>query len=232
VAFSERRDSAEVRISKVEAGAGGLRFRIASPWGEAPVRCSLIGAFNVANVVAALVAALEAGLPLETLSAALENLSPVPGRMQPLRHAGAPLVVIDFAHTPDALRQVLDTLRALCAGRLIVVFGCGGDRDRGKRPLMGEAVSAVADLAVITSDNPRSEDPLAIIRDIEAGMRGAYRVCADREEAICSAIEEGAPGDCVLIAGKGHEAFQVVGDQRRPFDDAAVARQCLEGIAA
>lgn len=232
LAFSERGEPAEVRISRVEAGARGLRFRMASPWGEATVRCSLIGAFNVANVACALIAALQAGLPLAGLIDALESLTPVPGRMQPLRHAGGPLVVVDFAHTPDALKQVLDTLRAVCAGRLIVVFGCGGDRDRGKRTLMGEAVSSVADLAVITSDNPRSEDPLAIIRDVEAGMRGDYRVCVDREAAIRVAIESGSREDCVLIAGKGHESFQIIGDQRRPFDDAAIARHCLEAIAA
>lgn len=232
IAFGERNDKADVRISKVVADENGLRFHLASPWGTGAMRCSLIGAFNVANVVAALVAALESGLPLDALEGALGTLSAVPGRMQPLHHAGGPLVVIDFAHTPDALQQVLATLRELCAGRLIVVFGCGGDRDRGKRPLMGAAVSAVADLAVITSDNPRSEEPRAIIRDIETGMQGEYRVCVDREDAIRTAIELGSSGDCVLIAGKGHEAFQIVGAERRPFDDAAIAREHLEGIAA
>lgn len=223
---------ADVMVSQLEVRPSGLRFRFTSPWGEGVLRTPLLGAFNAANVVAAMVAALEAGLPLDALRDALERLTPVPGRVQPLRADGAPLVVIDYAHTPDALSQVLATLRELSDGRLIAVFGCGGDRDRGKRELMARAVSRGADYAVITSDNPRSEDPEAIIADVEAGMSSDFRSCADRGEAIRCAIEMAAPGDCVLIAGKGHEAYQIIGDERRSFDDAAVARECLEALAA
>jgi len=232
VTYALNSAAADVRGSRLEVLDKGLRFRLETPWGEGTVRCPLLGAFNGANVLAALTGALVAGLPFSTVVAAAEYLDAVRGRMQPLRVKGGPLVVVDFAHTPDALREVLQTLRGLCRGRLIVVFGCGGDRDRGKRPLMAEAVSASADFAIITSDNPRREDPAAIIADIETGMRGAYTTQVDRAEAIALAIREATARDCVLIAGKGHETYQVQGTQRFPFDDAAVARSCLEGLAA
>ena len=151
--------NADVRAKRLDTSADGLRLRIESPWGAASVRCPLLGRFNAANLLAALGAALGAGLPFATLIGALERVEAPPGRMQALRRRGAPLVVIDYAHTPDALTQVLKALREQCAGRLIAVFGCGGDRDRGKRALMAGAVSALADYAVVTSDNPRAEDP-------------------------------------------------------------------------
>jgi UDP-N-acetylmuramoyl-L-alanyl-D-glutamate--2,6-diaminopimelate ligase len=221
-----------VTFSRIETLGSGLRFRLATPWGDARLRCPLIGAFNVSNIAAALTAALEAGLPFDTLTAAVASLRAVPGRMEPLRVAGAPLVVVDYAHTPDALAKVLVTLREQCRGRLVAVFGCGGDRDRGKRALMAEAVSAHADFAVITSDNPRSEDPAAIIADIEAGMSGDFTVFVDRAEAIRHAIANAAPADCVLIAGKGHEDYQVIGRERLSFSDLRVAQAALSGVAA
>ncbi|EED33854.1 UDP-N-acetylmuramoylalanyl-D-glutamate-2, 6-diaminopimelate ligase [gamma proteobacterium NOR5-3] len=224
--------TAEVRLSHLKLSRAGLRFRFESPWGEATLTCPLLGKFNAVNLLAALTAALQAGLPFKAVMEAVESLASVPGRMEPLRVAGGPLVVIDYAHTPDALRQVLLTLREQCQGSLIAVFGCGGDRDRGKRPLMAEAVSATADRAVITSDNPRSEEPLAIIADIQASMKGDYLVCADRAEAIRLAIESAGAKDCVLIAGKGHEDYQIVGQERLPFSDTAVAQQALARLAA
>ncbi len=222
-------EAADLRLEKLEQDARGLSFMLRGPWGRRRVRTPLLGDFNAMNVVAALAAAIEAGLPTDVLFDALPSLSAVPGRMEPLRRDGAPLVVIDYAHTPDALAKVLAALRAQCSGELVAVFGCGGDRDRGKRALMGEAVSAAADRAVVTSDNPRGEDPLKIIGDIEEGMIGAYRVCPDRAEAIALAISSARPGDCVVIAGKGHEDYQIVGDEVRPFSDSGVAREVLAG---
>ncbi|WP_439101841.1 UDP-N-acetylmuramoyl-L-alanyl-D-glutamate--2,6-diaminopimelate ligase [Congregibacter sp.] len=224
--------SADVRLSNLRLNSVGMQLRLESPWGNASLSCPLLGKFNAVNLLAALTAALQAGVPFNAVMTAVESLQPVPGRMEPLHSAGGPLVVVDYAHTPDALRQVLLALREQCGGKLIAVFGCGGNRDKGKRPLMAEAVAALADSAVITSDNPRSEDPLAIIADIEAAMEGEYRVCADRADAIALAIESAGPEDCVLIAGKGHEDYQIIGDQRLSFSDSSVARQVLARSAA
>jgi UDP-N-acetylmuramoyl-L-alanyl-D-glutamate--2,6-diaminopimelate ligase len=224
--------AADVRGGNLVQDAAGTKLRLSSPWGNATLRSPLLGDFNALNLLAALTAALQAGMPFDTLVSAVRSLQPIPGRMEPLRAPGAPLVVIDYAHTPDALSKVLESLRAQCPGRLIAVFGCGGDRDRGKRAPMAEAVSGAADYAVVTSDNPRSEDPLQIIADIEAAMRGDYRVEVDRAAAIAAAIQIAAPGDCVLIAGKGHEDYQIVGERRIPFSDSDVARQWLSRYAA
>jgi UDP-N-acetylmuramoyl-L-alanyl-D-glutamate--2,6-diaminopimelate ligase len=230
--YSAAGAKADVRASRIELSVAGLRFHLDSPWGAAVVRCPLIGAFNVANVLAALTAALEAGMPFEAVTQAAATLRPVPGRMEPLRSPGGPLVVVDYAHTPDALAKALGTLREQCAGRLVLVFGCGGDRDRGKRPLMAEAASRHADFSVVTSDNPRSEDPAAIIADVQTGMSGAYECRVDRREAIALALAAAGSGDCVLIAGKGHEATQQIGDRTLAFSDIDVARELLEGAPA
>lgn len=224
--------SADVRLSNLRLSSAGLQLKFESPWGNASLKCPLLGKFNAANLLAALTAALQAGVPFDSVMTAVEGLQSVPGRMQPIRGAGGPLVVVDYAHTPDALRQVLLALREQCAGSLIAVFGCGGDRDKGKRALMAEVVSANADNAVITSDNPRGEDPMAIIADVEAAMSGKYIVCADRADAIRMALESAGPDDCVLIAGKGHEDYQIVGDQRFSFSDTAIAQQILARNAA
>ncbi|MEE4279350.1 MAG: UDP-N-acetylmuramoyl-L-alanyl-D-glutamate--2,6-diaminopimelate ligase [Halieaceae bacterium] len=222
----------ELRASRVEASEKGLRFRLSSPWGDGLVRTPLVGSFNVSNLLAALAAALEAGMPFDDVVEAAASLRPAPGRMEPLRLPAAPLVVVDYAHTPDALAKALETLRAQCPGRLIAVFGCGGDRDRGKRALMAEAVSAAADYAVVTSDNPRSEDPAAIVDEIAAAMHIPFERCVDRREAIRAALERADADDCVLIAGKGHETYQEIAGRRAPFSDLAVARELLEGVAA
>lgn len=219
--------SLDIGVRQVSTGGAGLKFRFESPWGSAVLRCPLVGAFNALNLGAALAAALQSGLPFDALVQAVEGLAPVAGRMQPLKLARGPLVVVDYAHTPDALQQALSTLREQLRGRLTVVFGCGGDRDRGKRALMGEAASEHADAAILTSDNPRSEDPDSIITDIEAGMSIDYQICADRAEAISLAIRSAGADDCVLIAGKGHEDYQLVGDQRLPFSDLDLARRVL-----
>ncbi len=175
-------------------------------------------------------ALLAQGVDLREAVRRLAALPDVPGRMQRLGGEGAPLVVVDYAHTPDALAQVLAALRPVAqarGGRLIAVFGAGGDRDRAKRAPMGEAASRLADRVVLTSDNPRSEDPRAILREIEAGVSVAHEVEPDRARAIDAAIARAAPADVVLLAGKGHERVQEIGAQRLPFSDAEVARAAL-----
>jgi UDP-N-acetylmuramoyl-L-alanyl-D-glutamate--2,6-diaminopimelate ligase len=187
----------------------------------------LVGAFNLENALVAAGMALLAKVPLRKVLAALAVATPAAGRLE--RVAGTtPSVFVDYAHTPDALRRVLTTLRPMTPGRLVCVFGAGGDRDRGKRPLMGAAASSVADLCVVTSDNPRSEPPTAIIQEILAGVEGPCHTDANRANAIHWAIAHAGPADVVLIAGKGHERHQIIGDQKIPFDDREVAMDCAQ----
>lgn len=232
IRFSAQRKDVELYASKLTASLDGLRLRIDCDWGRAELRCPLLGEFNASNLLAAFAAALKAGLPFETIASSVERLQPVVGRMQPLRRNGSPLVVVDYAHTPDALAKALQTLRPLCKGDLIVVFGCGGDRDRGKRRLMAEVAAQYADRAVITSDNPRSEDPLSILNEIAASMSGDYILQEDRGEAIGQALASARPGDCVLVAGKGHEDYQIVGGETRRFSDLECAQDALARYAA
>jgi len=208
----------------------GLSLRIETPWGPGHIRSPLLGGFNAANLLGVLGMLLAAGVKLEEATQALERVEPVPGRLQMLRRPGQPLVVVDYAHTPDALEQVLETLRTLlrAQGRLICVFGCGGERDAGKRPLMGEAATRLADCVFVTSDNPRGEDPRLIIDQVVAQAHPNYRVEVDRAVAIYLAVREARPDDVVLIAGKGHEAYQEIGEARLPFSDAQVAASALE----
>jgi len=215
----------------------GLAFSLSSSWGRAEVHSTLLGRFNVSNLLGVLGVLLGAGVELEEAVAALSALTPPPGRMQRLGGGGKPLAVVDYAHSPDALEEVLMSLRPLVdadAGRLICVFGCGGDRDRGKRGLMGAIAARSADHVVLTSDNPRSEEPLAIITDILEGVLGeaqrpgqAPLVIADRREAIVATIGGADAGDVVLIAGKGHEDYQEALGHRVPFSDAAVVAEAL-----
>jgi UDP-N-acetylmuramoyl-L-alanyl-D-glutamate--2,6-diaminopimelate ligase len=220
-----------VRGDALELGETGLRFRVASPWGDGPLASTMLGRFNAENLLATLAVLMASGIELAQARAGLAALPPVPGRLQQLGGGAQPLVVVDYAHTPDALEKALlalrEVIRPVAGARLILVFGCGGDRDRGKRPLMGEVASRLADFTYVTSDNPRSEDPRKIIGDIMAGMGAEHRVVEDRAGAICEAIGAARPGDVVLIAGKGHEAYQEVGGARLPFSDADVARQAL-----
>ena len=206
----------------------GLDLEIKTPWGGGLVRSPLMGAYNAANLLGVLGVLLASDVPLEQALTALSRLQAVSGRMQALGGGTRPLVVVDYAHTPDALEQVLSALRThLAQGRLMCVFGCGGDRDPGKRPLMGEVASRLADKVYITSDNPRSEDPLAIIKAIAAGTRLPYVLEPDRARAIELAISEARSGDVVLVAGKGHETYQEVGGARQAFSDLDVAKACL-----
>ena len=191
------------------------------------VRSALRGGFNVLNCLGVVAAARQLGIADEAIVAGIGMLEGVPGRVEPMDEGQDFLVVVDYAHTPDSIQTVLRAVRPLVPGKLICVFGCGGDRDRAKRPLMGAAATSTADLTVITSDNPRSEDPLKIIREIEAGAshgRGAFVSLVDRHAAIRLAVRSAEPGDAVVIAGKGHEPYQEVGGVQIPFDDRAVTR--------
>ena len=202
--------------------AEGLAFTLDSSWGKAAVRSQLLGRFNIYNLLAALAALLAKGASLVEAVPVLAQLKTVPGRIEGFKGArAAPLVVVDYAHTPEALAQILKAVRAHCTGKLICVFGCGGDRDRGKRPLMGAAAEQGADVAIITDDNPRSEAPQAIAADIAAGLADAkkMRVIHDRAEAIRTAVQEAGANDVVVIAGKGHETTQTVGTEVRAFSD-------------
>lgn len=204
-------------------------IEIESTWGSATARVRQLGRFNMANALGVLGCLIAYGMPLAEAVALLEKLPPVPGRMQQVGEN--PLVVIDYAHTPDALEKVLQALRPVAAsrgGRLVAVFGAGGERDAAKRPLMGAVASRLADRAVVTSDNPRGEDPMQIIAQIEAGMGAGHEVEPDRAAAIEAAIARARRADVVLIAGKGHESYQEIAGRRLAFSDAAVARAALE----
>ena len=214
----------------------GLAFDIRTPRGTLHVTSSLVGRPNVYNILAAVSTATALGLSFDAIERGISALAGVPGRFQVVSDTKDEVtVVVDYAHTDDALRNLLETARPLATGRLITVFGCGGDRDRTKRPLMGAVAGRLSDLIVITSDNPRSEDPVRIIEEIQRGITPDTRratdqrllTVVDRREAIGKAIELARPGDLVLIAGKGHEKYQVVGGHVRPFDDVAVAREAL-----
>jgi UDP-N-acetylmuramoyl-L-alanyl-D-glutamate--2,6-diaminopimelate ligase len=211
------------------------------------VESPLIGAHNAENLLAAIGVLTGSGVPLRDIVRLMPECRGAPGRLERVPDRGGRVVLVDYAHTDDALARVLDALRVAKAPRIVCVFGCGGDRDRGKRPLMGEAAGSRADLVIATSDNPRTEDPLAILEEIEPGLvrtgktkldpRHArmglkgYCVVPDRREAIRLALQSARLGDAVLIAGKGHEDYQIVGKEKRPFDDRIEARKALEEIA-
>lgn len=220
---------ADLRATGVEVSPSGLAFRADG----LQVRSSLRGAFNVSNCLAAIALSRAAGLPDDVIAAGIADVREVPGRVEPIDEGQGFLVVVDYAHTPASILGVLQATRPLATGRLIAVFGCGGDRDRAKRPLMGKAATSTADLTIITTDNPRSEDPIAIIGEIEPGAReggGDYVVEPDRRVAITLAVAQAEPGDAVVIAGKGHEVDQELADATIEFDDRAVAREALRQV--
>ncbi len=220
----------EVMAETITADREGMALSLVTAWGRAELRARLLGRFNAANLMAALAALLVSDVSLGDACNALSRVTPPAGRMQMLGGGTHPLVVVDYAHTPDALEKVLSTLRPLVgSGRVICVFGCGGNRDRGKRPLMGRAASQGADLVYVTSDNPRNEDPTAIIADILEGVQaGSSRIEANRARAIFEAVGEANASDIVLVAGKGHENYQEIQGQKLPFSDVEVAQKALE----
>jgi UDP-N-acetylmuramoyl-L-alanyl-D-glutamate--2,6-diaminopimelate ligase len=208
----------------------GARVSIRSSWGEAQIELPALGRFNVSNALGVAAALIAYGLDFAAALRALERLPAVPGRMQQLGGDGVPLVVVDYAHSPDALDKVLQALRPIAdarGGRLVALFGAGGERDRAKRAPMGAIVSRLADRVVLTSDNPRGEDPMAILRDIQAGVLVAHELEPDRARAISAAIAGAAASDVVLVAGKGHETTQEIAGRRLPFSDTDVARAAL-----
>jgi UDP-N-acetylmuramoyl-L-alanyl-D-glutamate--2,6-diaminopimelate ligase len=227
-------NGADITTRKFALTFSGLQFTAQTPAGQIEVRSPLVGRINVYNILGAIGAAIALGFSGEAIARGIAALDAVPGRFQRI-DAGQPfLVIVDYAHTDDALRNLILTARELVkTGRIITVFGCGGDRDRAKRPLMGEAAGALSDRVILTSDNPRTEDPLRIINDAVVGLQKVsanYTVEIEREHAIALALGEAKPGDIVLLAGKGHETYQILKDQTILFDDRAMARQKLRDL--
>jgi UDP-N-acetylmuramoyl-L-alanyl-D-glutamate--2,6-diaminopimelate ligase len=231
-------EKAEIKASGIVSDLRGLFLEVKWPEGSIGIESPLLGVHNVHNILAAAGAALGLGISPSKIKEGIEKMKGVPGRFERIEEGQDFTVVVDYAHTEDALRRVLLTARELIKeqrerqGKIITVFGCGGDRDRGKRPKMGEVAASLSDLAIITSDNPRSEDPLNIIKEIERGITAAglsnYTVLPDRREAISKAIDMAEKGDFILIAGKGHEDYQIIGDKRYPFDDRKVVGEMIK----
>lgn len=228
VTFGESAE-AQVRAANVRLSNSGISADISTPWGTFVLQTGLIGRFNLSNLLLAISLVGQMGLDIEQIAAAVNAVTAVPGRMQRVNQQ-LPLVVVDYAHTPDALEKALLSLRTHCEGKLWCVFGCGGDRDNGKRALMGGVADQHADEIVVTSDNPRTEDPQRIIDMIVDGIkRPAPVINSDRKQAIGYAVSGLRPGDILLIAGKGHENYQDIQGVKMPFDDLAVAREALSG---
>ncbi|HJU04454.1 MAG TPA: UDP-N-acetylmuramoyl-L-alanyl-D-glutamate--2,6-diaminopimelate ligase [Nitrospiraceae bacterium] len=231
------RKPADIRAEEVHLSLSGTSFVVSTPHGRFPVESRLIGEHNVANMLAAIGVGLHEGLSLETVREGIHRVANVPGRFERVEAGQDFTVVVDYAHTDDALSRLLATAKTLRTGRIITVFGCGGDRDRGKRPKMGRVATRYSDVVILTSDNPRTEDALQILREVEVGVRDAldasrvrYEMIPDRRQAIEAAVREARPGDMVLIAGKGHEDYQIIGSQRFHFDDREVAKDAIERV--
>lgn len=229
---------ADLRAEDVRLSLEGTIFTAATPAGSFPIESHLVGEHNVYNLLAAVGVALHEGATPDQVRQAVTQVTNVPGRFERVMAGQRFTVVVDYAHTEDALVRLLTAAQALKAGRIITVFGCGGDRDRGKRPKMGRAAVQYSDVVILTSDNPRTEDPLSILQEVEVGVTDAlrqrphvqYRKVADRREAIGAAVREARPGDMVLIAGKGHEDYQIIGTKKFHFDDREVAREAIEQL--
>jgi UDP-N-acetylmuramoyl-L-alanyl-D-glutamate--2,6-diaminopimelate ligase len=227
--LSRRLGDRQLFVLRAERATNGMCIAIDGSWGAVDINSPLIGAFNVENLLGVLGLLLGLGFSLADAATALEQCNAPPGRMEAIRVHDKPLVVVDYAHTPDALSKVLQTAREHTNGRLFCVFGCGGDRDAGKRPLMGEIAEQLADVVILTDDNPRTEDPDAIVADILQGFSDPHSALIerDRAKAIAAAIASAGPDDLVLIAGKGHENYQIIGRSVRDFSDRDVARKSL-----
>jgi UDP-N-acetylmuramoyl-L-alanyl-D-glutamate--2,6-diaminopimelate ligase len=231
-AIAEKLGIRMVRGTALEMDKSGLRMQVHSDWGNTKLHSNLMGRFNAVNLLGVLAVLLVSGVKLKDAISALRRVRAVAGRMQTLGGHGSPTVVVDYAHTPDALEKVLQALREVVAasgGRLICVFGCGGDRDRGKRPMMGRVASKLADECIVTSDNPRNEDPRGIIVSIVSAMpEGSFQIIEERAEAIALAIREARAKDTVLLAGKGHETYQEIHGVKQPFSDIETAQRALD----
>jgi UDP-N-acetylmuramoyl-L-alanyl-D-glutamate--2,6-diaminopimelate ligase len=221
----------EVRLAAAAPRENGLRLEIVTPAGKAVLESALVGRVNAANLLAVSCALAADGVPVEEFARVAPALTPAPGRMEVFGAKRGPRAVVDYAHTPDALERALGSLREHCRGALWCVFGCGGDRDRAKRPRMGEIAERLSDVVILTDDNPRSEDPEAIVREIVAGMRAVPKIIHDRAQAIAHALAHAAAHDWVLIAGKGHETTQQFATRRLPLSDRGVVRKWLEDAA-
>ncbi|RRJ66664.1 UDP-N-acetylmuramoyl-L-alanyl-D-glutamate--2,6-diaminopimelate ligase [Paenibacillus oralis] len=230
-------NEADVRASDISITAKGTLFHVDTFQGSADISLRMVGKFNVYNALAAIAAALLEGIPLERIKASLEAVKGVEGRVEAVDEGQSFAVIVDYAHTPDGLENVLRTVNEFAQGRVICVFGCGGDRDRTKRPIMGRIAAKYAQHVIVTSDNPRTENPDAILSDIEQGLlgdgvdRSRYELIVDRREAIQKAIEMASREDVVLIAGKGHETYQLIGTAVLDFDDRIVAKEAIRGLA-
>ena len=218
----------------MQLNESGITIEVMTPIGEATVHANVIGQFNVYNLLAVLATLLASDISLSDAVHALSMIKPVPGRMQQLGGGEYPLIVIDYAHTPDALEQALNALRSQLStnSEIYCVFGCGGDRDKGKRPLMGQIASSLANHIVVTSDNPRTESPQSIIQAVMTGVNYQAVSVEDRAEAIRYAVKKAKRGDLVLIAGKGHEEYQEIAGVKYPFSDMKVAEEALQEKAA
>jgi len=228
----------DIQARDVRLSISGTTFTAVTPAGEFQVESRLVGEHNVYNILAAIGVGLQEGLSPDTIRQGLLAVTTIPGRFERVEAGQDFSVIVDYAHTEDALARLLAAARALKTGRIITVFGCGGDRDRGKRPKMGRVAAEQSDVVILTSDNPRTEDPMAILREVEAGVRAVldparvrYQVIADRRQAIEAAIREAKHGDMVLLAGKGHEDYQILGNTRIHFDDREVALEILKQVA-
>lgn len=229
-------NEADVKAADIRITARGTFFRAETFRGTEEITLRMVGKYNVYNALAAISAGLIEGIPLEQMKQSLEALPGVPGRVESVDGGQSFAVIVDYAHTPDGLENVLKAVKQFAEGRIICVFGCGGDRDRTKRPIMGRIAARYADYVIATSDNPRSEDPESILADIEEGLaleeisQSRYQLLPDRRAAIQKAVEMASPDDVVLIAGKGHETYQIIGGETFDFDDREVAKEAIRGL--
>lgn len=223
--------SGDIRAEEIEATTQGIRFVVAHGTERLPVEMRLTAPFHVQNALVAVAISIGVGIERDAIVEGLRSAPAAPGRFEVVRSADGATAIVDYAHTPDALERALMAARRLTDGRLIVVFGCGGDRDATKRPIMGEIAARLADRAIVTSDNPRTEDPRKILDDIDSGISSELKerrlIEADRRRAIEIAVEMARPGDLILLAGKGHETYQIIGTEKLPFDDKAIVSDCF-----
>ncbi|PWA13405.1 UDP-N-acetylmuramoyl-L-alanyl-D-glutamate--2,6-diaminopimelate ligase [Pueribacillus theae] len=219
---------ADISAKNIKLSGAGTNFLLCTPFGDIDINMRLIGTFSVYNALAAVSACLASGISLRSIKQSLESMEGVPGRFELIDEGQPYTVLVDYAHTPDSLLNVLKTIKEFAKGKMTVVVGCGGDRDKTKRPIMGEIAMQYADCAIFTSDNPRSEDPEQILHDITANVEGDYLTIVDRREAIYYAVQQAKPDDVILVAGKGHETEQIIGKNIYHFDDREVARDAIK----